>query len=103
MAVPSRLVLGRRRGQDGQNQTEFVIYDGVIENRLHYVKDVTMGEDRSLVHVGHGPAVMSLLRDAVVSVVYRTGSSQVVARLRQYARPPEIALALLGLGSPENA
>lgn len=35
------------------------------ENSLHYVKDVTLGEDRSLVHAGHGPAAMSLLRDAM--------------------------------------
>lgn len=74
-----------------------------IENGLHYVKDVTLGEDRSLIHSGQGPAVMSLLRDAVVSVVHRAGYTQVAAQLRHYARQPEAALALLGLGSSENA
>ncbi len=38
-----------------------------IENKLHYVKDVTLGEDRSLVHVGKGPAVMSMLRDTALT------------------------------------
>jgi predicted transposase YbfD/YdcC len=34
-----------------------------IENSLHYIKDVTLGEDASLIHRGQGPANMSLLRD----------------------------------------
>lgn len=74
-----------------------------IENSLHYVKDVSLGEDRSLIHQEHGPAVMSLLRDAVVSAVHRSGTTQVAARLRHYARQPRAALALLGLCSAENA
>ena len=35
----------------------------VIENGLHRVKDVTLGEDHSLIHQGQGPTVMALLRD----------------------------------------
>ncbi len=68
-----------------------------IENSLHYVKDVTLGEDQSLIHVGEGPAVMSLLRDGVVSVLHRAGFHQIAARLRHNARHPEDTLPLLGL------
>lgn len=74
-----------------------------IENRLHYVKDVTLGEDRSLIHREAGPAIMSLLRDLVVSVFHRTGHRQIAARLRYHARHPEAALAMLGCPLFENA
>lgn len=74
-----------------------------IENSLHYVKDVTLGEDASLLHCEQGPAVMSLLRDAVVSALHQAGHQQIAARLRHNSRHPEDALALLGLAFPENA
>lgn len=31
-----------------------------IENELHYIKEVTLGEDRSLIHVGQGPVALVL-------------------------------------------
>ena len=34
-----------------------------IENRSHYVRDVTFGEDRSRIRVGHGPAIMASLNN----------------------------------------
>jgi len=37
-----------------------------IENRLHRTKDATLGEDRSLIHLGAGPTVMALLRDTAL-------------------------------------
>lgn len=74
-----------------------------IENRLHYVKDVTLGEDASLLHEGQGPAVMSLLRDTVVSALHQAGHQQIAARLRYHARHPAAALALLGLTLPDFA
>jgi predicted transposase YbfD/YdcC len=33
-----------------------------IENRAHWVRDVTFAEDRSQVRAGHGPQVMATLR-----------------------------------------
>ena len=74
-----------------------------IENRLHYVKDVTLGEDASLLQEGQGPAVMSLLRDTVVSALHQAGHQQIAARLRYHARHPAAALALLGLTLPDFA
>ncbi|CAA9395390.1 MAG: hypothetical protein AVDCRST_MAG93-9947, partial [uncultured Chloroflexia bacterium] len=38
-----------------------------IENRLHYVKDVVLGEDRSQIHCGATPQVMAALRNTVLS------------------------------------
>lgn len=66
-----------------------------IENRLHRRKDVNFGEDASLIHVGHGPTVMALLRDAAVSLLHRTGVRRVAARLRTLSQRPEQAVALV--------
>ncbi len=74
-----------------------------IENGLHYVKDVTLGENRSLIHTGNGPSIMAILRDTVVSVLHRAGWRTVAARLRYYSGHPKEALALLGIPLAENA
>jgi predicted transposase YbfD/YdcC len=74
-----------------------------IENGLHYVKDVTLGEDRSLIHKGNGPSIMAILRDTVVSVLHRAGWRTIAERLRFYSGNPCAALALLGIPIMENA
>ena len=66
-----------------------------IENGLHYVKDVTLGEDRSLIHVGKGPAVLAMLRDAVVTLLHQAGYRRIAQRLRYYSDHPEATLTLL--------
>jgi predicted transposase YbfD/YdcC len=84
LAIPER-VLTLKRGHWG------------IENRLHYVKDVTMGEDRSTVHKDHGPKIMAALRNTVVSLLRRAGFSTIAARLRHNSVHPEAALEVLSL------
>ncbi len=74
-----------------------------IENGLHYVKDVTLGEDRSLIHKGNGPSNMAILRDTVVSVLHRAGWRTIAERLRCYSGDVHAALALLGMYLTENA
>lgn len=66
-----------------------------IENRLHRRKDVTFGEDASLIHTGQGPLVMALLRDAAVSLLHRHGIWRVAACLRRHSQQPEAAIALV--------
>jgi predicted transposase YbfD/YdcC len=66
-----------------------------IENEVHYVKDVTLGEDRSLIHVGQGPVVMAMLRDTVVSLIRHSGWRTVASRLRYLADRPAEAVALV--------
>lgn len=72
-----------------------------IENGLHYVKDVTLGEDRSLIHVGQGPVVMAMLRDTVISLLRHAGWRTIASRLRYLADRPFEAVALVtGSRSP---
>ncbi len=68
-----------------------------IENRLHYVKDVTLGEDASPIHSGRGPDIMAMLRNAAVGVLRRAGKQQIAQSIRHNSRCPHDALALLGL------
>lgn len=74
-----------------------------IENGLHYVKDVTLAEDRSLIHKGNGPSIMAILRDTVVSVLHRAGWRTIAERLRFYSGNPHAALAVLAIPIRENA
>jgi predicted transposase YbfD/YdcC len=74
-----------------------------IENGLHSVKDVTLGEDRSLIHKGNGPGIMAILRDTVVSVLHQAGWRTIAERLRYYGGHPKEVFALLGIPIAENA
>jgi predicted transposase YbfD/YdcC len=71
-----------------------------IENRLHYVKDVTLGEDQSQVHCGATPQILAAVRNTALSLMRRAGHHAIAARLRHHSRYPEDAIALLGLTVP---
>lgn len=68
-----------------------------IENRLHYVRDVTLGEDASQVRTGSAPQVMAALRNATIGLLRMAGTTNIAAALRRNAAHPEEALALLGI------
>jgi len=74
-----------------------------IENGLHYVKDVTLGEDRSQIRKGHGPNVLALLRDTALNLLRSAGCRTIAARLRHHCRCPTALLSLLGLPLPQHA
>ena len=74
-----------------------------MENGLHRVKDVSLGEDQSLIHRGQGPTVMALLRDAAVSLLHRAGIRHISARLRYHSQHPAAAVALLVAPLPAHA
>ena len=68
-----------------------------IENRLHYVRDVTMGEDYSQVRTDSAPQVMAAVRNLVVSILRMRGEKNIAAAIRKIAWKPNGALQLLGL------
>ena len=78
IALPER-VLSLKRGHWG------------IENRSHYVKDVTMGEDQSTIHTDNGPKIMAALRNSVISLLSLAGCSTIAARMRYTSIHPEAA------------
>jgi len=73
-----------------------------IENRLHYVRDVTFGEDGSQVRTGSAPEVMAALRNVVIGVLRAAGRTNIAAGLRDIGWQPGAALRLLGLYPLDN-
>lgn len=71
-----------------------------IENRLHYVRDVTMGEDVSHVRTGAAPEVLAALRNAVIAILRADGWQNIAAGLRYYAWHPQALYTLFGLSPP---
>jgi predicted transposase YbfD/YdcC len=73
-----------------------------IENRLHYVRDVTLGEDASHVRSGSAPQILAALRNAMVALLRRAGHANIAAALRANAWQSQsgAALRLLGIQTP---
>jgi predicted transposase YbfD/YdcC len=57
-----------------------------IENRLHWVRDVTYDEDRSQIRAGHAPQVMASLRNTAISLLRLAGHTNIAAGCRHHAR-----------------
>lgn len=68
-----------------------------VENKLHYVRDVTFDEDRSQVRAGHAPQVMAALRNVAISALRLCGAENIAAACRRYAARPALALAAVGI------
>ena len=66
-----------------------------IENRLHWVRDVTFDEDRCQVRSGAAPQVLAALRNTVIGLLRCAGATNIAAALRTCAGHPERALALV--------
>lgn len=85
------------RQQVGAKQLE-EIWRGhwTIENRQHYVRDETWGEDRCQMHKGHAAQALAAIRNLLLAVLRYRGCTNVAETLRYYAASPQAAFALLG-------
>jgi predicted transposase YbfD/YdcC len=72
-----------------------------IENKSHWVRDVTFDEDRSQVRCGTIPQMMAALRNVAIGLMRLAGHKNIAATTRRFAAQPWAALALLGI-QPEN-
>jgi predicted transposase YbfD/YdcC len=68
-----------------------------IENRSHWVRDVTFDEDRSQVRCGSIPEILAAFRNAAIGLLRLAGERNIAAGCRRMAAQPRRALALLGL------
>lgn len=68
-----------------------------IENKLHYVRDVTFDEDRSRVRKHAGPHVMASLRNLAISLLRMAGADNIAEAVRACGRKETRALRLLGI------
>ena len=72
-----------------------------IENRLHWVRDVTFDEDRSAVRTGAAPQVMAACRNLALALLRRAGATNIAAACRTYAGRPPTAVAHLATAGCE--
>jgi len=68
-----------------------------IENRVHWIRDVTFDEDRSQVRTAAGPHVMASLRNLAISLLRMAGCRNIADGLRACAHAVPRPLRLLGV------
>lgn len=68
-----------------------------MENKSHWVRDVTFAEDRSQVRSGRLPQVMAALRNTAIGLLRLVGYRNIAKAGRQLAAQPDQALALIGI------
>lgn len=66
-----------------------------IENRPHWVRDVTYQEDKPLVRTENTPRVMATLRSLAIRPLRLDGHDSIAAANRHHARDPQRAVTLL--------
>ena len=66
-----------------------------IENKLHWVRDVTLGEDLHQARTRNGPQVLAILRNLVLSLLRLAGHHNIARALRHHARHPDQAITLI--------
>ena len=66
-----------------------------IENRLHWVRDVTYSEDHSQIRTEGGPQVMATLRNTGISILRLTGHTNIASANRYHARDHHRPVKLL--------
>jgi predicted transposase YbfD/YdcC len=68
-----------------------------IEKGLHYVRDVTLGEDACRVRKGAAPQVLAALRNAVVHLLAEVESDSRPAAIEHLQMRPDEAKRLIGI------
>jgi hypothetical protein len=68
-----------------------------IENGVHDVRDVTVGEDACQIRTGYAPANLAACRNTALNLLRQHGVTNVAAALRRHAMYPRHALALMGI------
>ena len=66
-----------------------------IENRLHYRRDVTLGEDASQVRVAGAPQALAALNGGLLALMDWLQVCNVASQMRHYCAHPRDALLLL--------
>jgi predicted transposase YbfD/YdcC len=66
-----------------------------IENKVHHVRDRTLGEDASQVRIGAAPQALAALRNGVLSLVRAAGWTNIADAIRHYGAYPHRAIHLL--------
>ena len=71
-----------------------------IENKLHWVRDVTFREDASRVRTGPRPRIMATLRNLAIGLIRQAGYTKIAATIRKIRYDTGLLIAILGLKRP---
>jgi predicted transposase YbfD/YdcC len=71
-----------------------------IENKVHYVRDVTYREDSSRVRTGPKPRIMATLRNLAIGLIRQAGYTKIAATIRKIRYDTALLIAILGLANP---
>lgn len=81
--------------EDAQTLAQLVRGHWRIENQLHWVKDVVLGEDKAPQRTGDSPANWSFVRNIFINLARKRGFTSLAQAKRFFAnRPREILLSL---------
>jgi predicted transposase YbfD/YdcC len=67
-----------------------------IENKVHYVRDETLREDRGQTHTGSAPQALAALRNGIISRLRYRGWNNIAEALRHYGASVQQALRFIG-------
>jgi predicted transposase YbfD/YdcC len=68
-----------------------------VENKVHYVRDVTFREDSSQVRTGSRPRIMATFRNLGMGLIRQAGLNEIAATVRAAQDDNDLLLALLRL------
>jgi predicted transposase YbfD/YdcC len=73
-----------------------------IENKVHHVRDRTLGEDAGQVRTGVAPQALAALRNGLLSLCRARGWTNIADALRHYGAYPHRAIHLLSTTCPRS-
>jgi len=73
-----------------------------IEVRLHWVRDVTLGEDLHQARTGSGPHVLAVCRNLIIALLRLADHPNIASALRHHARHTDQAIALVTNENPRT-
>ena len=68
-----------------------------IENKIHWVRDVTFREDASQVKTGSRPRVMATLRNLAIGLIRQSGRASIAGTIRLLRHNPDLIPDILDL------
>jgi predicted transposase YbfD/YdcC len=73
-----------------------------IENKIHWVRDVTFREDYSRVRTGSLPRTMATIRNLTIGLIRLAGHARIAATIRKIRHSPHLLTSILGLPEPHE-
>ena len=71
-----------------------------MENRVHWVRDVTFREDASKVRTGSLPRAMATLRNLAIGLIRLAGYTRIAPTIRKIRYDTALLIEILGLKHP---